>query len=62
MTIQEAVKSGKPFRRIGEPKWYLLGGITGHLWVVNKNDTYDEDTGCGLDARMILATDWEIKE
>jgi hypothetical protein len=62
MTIQEAIKSGKPYRQIGNDVWYRLGGLTGHLWTVNEKDQYDVNTGYGLTEEMILADNWEIKQ
>lgn len=47
MTIQEAIKSGKPFRRL---HWKVLSFITS-----------DELAWSGLHEHDILATDWEIK-
>jgi hypothetical protein len=62
MTIQEAIKSGKPYRQKGESVWYRLGALTGHLWVINEKNQYDIDTKCGLTEEMILADNWETKQ
>jgi hypothetical protein len=64
MTIQEAIKSGKPFRRkrwtgfyarVGKkPAWYVRSPSR-----ANGNDTfYPTD---GFSVREILATDWKVK-
>ena len=74
MTIQEAIKSGKPFRR----KAYLLESL---FVYAQYTETIDGETnaGCWVDVRGldepieipvlgelrrcdILATDWEVKE
>lgn len=62
MTIQEAIKSGKPFRRLDENvithKWIrILGHLTGRIHWLN-GEIYD----VGLNFEDILAEDWEIKE
>lgn len=56
MTIQEAIKSGKPFRRAGL-QW-------GRFWVVEGVHVYaydDNDIRYVFDVPDILATDWELK-
>lgn len=47
MSIIDAVKSGKPFRRIGTKDWLLFD---------------NEDTTWSFDRITLLATDWEIEE
>jgi hypothetical protein len=58
MTIQEAIKSGKPFRRkSARPKHWICG--------MNKNgwcNTDYETKAYAIPRKDILATDWEIKE
>ena len=62
MTIQEAIKSGKPFRRTSETaftnKWIIrIGGFSGMIhWECGDVATV------GLCPDDILATDWEIKQ
>ncbi len=60
MTIQEAIKSGKPFRR---PKWskgvYIKENGTGEFIYHDLVDDGSEDRFTPED---ILATDWEIKQ
>lgn len=57
MTIQEAIKSGKPFRRPGPAMAWLIVGK--HGFVVNPNGLGDTEVRLSTDA--LTATDWEIK-
>ena len=59
MNIQEAIKSGKPFKR---ERW-VVGG-----WIYNNDGVFEYLTG-GVDepaneffVEDILADDWEVKE
>jgi hypothetical protein len=54
MTIQEAIKSGKMFKR---PKWTVYFRMAFDGWLVrsNANDV------TSLTKKDILATDWETK-
>jgi hypothetical protein len=63
MTIQEAIKSGKPFRRKGDVKsgndeWYVNRRPTAkYQWRLNYSYTIHK-----VIMNDILADDWEIKE
>ena len=61
MTIQEALKSGKPFRRQADTithAWIKqIGSVTGKIHWLDKTVA-----GIGLNADDILADDWELKE
>lgn len=62
MTLQEAIKSGKPFRRRG---WECHVEVVsaGLLRFVNTGDGNDWDEGdCYLTAEDITAEDWELVE
>lgn len=54
MTIQEAIKSGKPFRRT---EW---GSIAPYIEDTNG---FNNELSCGgyINADDILADDWEVK-
>ena len=57
MTIQEAVKSGKRFKRPSWPdSWYIYVRVDGRL----VEDPIGEPTSVIL-AEDILAIDWELK-
>lgn len=66
MTIQEAIKSGKPFRRPGK---YMNGGD--HIWMIRavSKDSFLNYTAhaeqnvyeCHVSPDDIVATDWEVK-
>lgn len=73
MTIQEAIKSGKPFRRKTWGKkwredWYRnnpifrMGSLSGRIYWIGVN--YEALTFDGAKELMrdILADDWEIKK
>jgi hypothetical protein len=71
MTIQQALKSGKPFRRKTwgrkYPKeWYVKHksdvNIKKHLWWVGNNVMLVSENGMLSLIRDILARDWETKE
>lgn len=53
MTIQEAIESGKPFRRPGAQTWVRETALGTFV---------DGEFGWCPDRRVILADDWEIKE
>lgn len=55
MTIQEAIKSGKPFRRPGRKFWCIIP--TFDLCV----QIDGEGTVVVLGKHDLLATDWEVK-
>ena len=58
MTIQEAIKSGKPFRRKGYDYWFF-DGIGGIRYGQNAKDRNEL---ARLLTVEILATDWEVKD
>jgi len=60
MTIQEAIKSGKQFRRKGDSLWRFVirDGVKREgkvAWVIDREVVE-------MDSVEILATDWEIRE
>jgi len=64
MTIQEAIKSGKPFRRKKWKSWALE-----QTWVIKINRhghvvlmPHGIECSWGFPRADILATDWEVKE
>ena len=60
MTIQDAIKSGKPFRRLGDfNRWYYLSpsGI-----ILSETDSMFRGEDKVLRSYDILADDWEVKE
>lgn len=65
MTIQEAIRSGKPFRRIGDRvmadanAWYEI--YDGSKVVRFGNDELTGGASRPWETSDILATDWEIK-
>ena len=60
MTIQEAIKSGKPFKR----------RVWDYVWTIVDDDRFYYLRGCEddyfkpneFDPKDILADDWEVKE
>ena len=56
MTIQEAIKSGKPFRR---RDWVTTGQVATDIWFEADKPYLDE---MNLELDDILADDWEVKE
>lgn len=61
MTIQEAIKSGKPFKRRGEPLTYTYSPAV--LKTVSATIVDSEGKRLSrLRLADILATDWEVKE
>lgn len=58
MRLDEAIKSGKPFRRPNHDKW----------WVVSEKGILVEDTDLPLRSKLclladsVLADDWKIKK
>lgn len=53
MTIQEAIKSGKPFKRAGDLGW-MIEKPDGVFYIENGRERSFYSTD-------ILATDWEVK-
>lgn len=68
MTLQEAIKSGKPFRRSGQDEvcQYFKAGEGPYADKGLKSDYFliDGEFSTSLDLYQedILATDWEVKE
>ncbi len=69
MTLQEAIKSGKPFKRPGHSV-YLLIFQNSIFWELPKVDNErgelftigrDAYLPVGLEVSAILADDWEVK-
>jgi hypothetical protein len=63
MTIQEAIKSGKPFRRANEVERYKKAGMRYAWYVLRIEDDNDDDQllAHNFSVHDILATDWEVK-
>lgn len=62
MTLQEAIKSGRPFKRSSWRHWYYLenGAGTPSAALVNCRD--QEQRESLITVHDFLATDWEIQE
>ena len=61
MTIQEAIKSGKPFRRKGAAySWILRDSSKAMLYSAFHYES--SDINYRFLVEDILATDWEVKE
>ena len=61
MNLIEAVKSEKPFRRIGDRPWYKeIDKDEKGIVVYGNNNFFYPNTY--LDVEDILADDWEVKE
>ena len=62
MTIQEAIKSGQPFKRPGMDRWIVLDTEYGWLdYEAYKGHKYGARVGA-FRSDTILADDWEVKE
>lgn len=59
MTIIEAIKSGKPFRRIEEKDWMVVDD-DGYFKVLS--DGLRDGMTTWLFPESIIANDWEIKQ
>lgn len=64
MTIQQAIKTGKPFRRKDrQDLWTFVLPLSGMLATESVND---DDTvsfyAASFRAESLLATDWEVKD
>ena len=55
MTIQEAIKGGKLFRRRGDDGWMMVDAFGFIVWVTDRG-------GIHVTASDIFADDWEIRE
>ena len=63
MNIQEAIKSGKPFKRKGQKKFYFWdngGSKITCRYFLNKTNWFDIAPDFSI--KEILANNWEIKE
>lgn len=60
MTIQDAIKSGKPFKRKDDDLYFLISPQFRHICVESESvvKIYDH----AFDIEDILADDWETKE
>ncbi len=60
LTIQEAIKSGKRFRRkvISDIDWYIMSHSNYGLSLLSSNKA---DNNYPLDREDILASDWEVE-
>lgn len=61
MTIQEAIKSGKPFKRNGWDKWYFISPSGRIYCEPNENARVIAKESVSTNANDILAEDWETK-
>ncbi len=62
MTIQEALKSGKPFRRLNQDEWTVYDPVKNNGWFYELGETSWGSTDLSLYYKELLADDWEIKE
>ena len=69
MTIQEAIKSDKPFRRSGDRDWYILWYISSNILdkdipyaLGQEGKTFSEFGNRYPTLDDIMATDWEVKQ
>lgn len=60
MTLLEAVKTGRPFRRKGETGWYMIA--RGGRVVMQGNATYERYTRHVTRESDLEADDFEIEE
>lgn len=60
MTIQEALRSGKPFKRLEWNEWFVIGAFDFPYSL----DIEDQPVGPGLiiAASDLLASDWVVRE
>ena len=60
MTIQEAIKSGKPFKRKYCTRWMTTSSPLEHFRYIHDDNKVDDiATIFGFD---VLADDWEVKD
>ena len=68
MTIQEAIKSKKPFRREGESQWYILWTITSDdgertpYALGRAGESFNDFFNRHPSLTDVLAEDWQIKQ
>jgi len=61
MTLLEAIKTGKPIKRIGDTQnaWFIFDR---YGWPKFLNPRVSKDWGCQINRKDILADDWEVKQ
>ena len=60
MTIQEAIKSGKPFRRKGTQEFYIVDYNTGFICVYDTTHSNSGEFSVDLYVDDLLADDWML--
>lgn len=62
MTIEEAIRSGKHFRRKGWEEWLMVDPVYGHIYYEPKNRASEYGRAWRFpNSKDILTTDWEIR-